>query len=448
MAAKVRRDSKGIYWVVIHYEGRRIKKRVGTSQRVAQKVAEEIQAKIVLGEFDANEPNESEVPFAAFAQGWLWREVELPIERNLRDRLASGTARVYRLQVDVHLTPYFGTSDLRSLSLREVQGFYDHCLDSGRPRSAKSIDMALNVLRLVLSHAQGQGIVGENAVEQWKAGRPRRRSSSTLAVATDKVLAAAELEGVLEIAEASYPRHFPLVLFLADTGARFGEAAALRWGDVDLAGGTARIARSFSSGVKLGPTKTGRARVVELSKRLCAALAPVQPNIFPIPEEVLVFPNESGTFLQGTNFRSRVFSGIILKALGKGRHYTPHCLRHTWASLHLARGTPIKWVQQQGGWTTAKVLLDTYGHYMPDEMRGYADALAAAPNGPPAAPTRNGDTKPTASQPDSLDFSWVSEAVGEDTTPRSPIMHFTEPPPFFRNSETSTGIGVTPRSLT
>ncbi len=151
MAAKVRRDSKGVYWVVVHYKGKRRKKRVGTDLRLAEQIAERIQAKLVLGEFDADEPKESEIPFAAFAQDWLRREVELPIDRNLRDRLASGTARVYRLQVDVHLTPYFGESDVRALSLREVQGFYDHCLDSGRPRSATSIDMALKVLRLVKS---------------------------------------------------------------------------------------------------------------------------------------------------------------------------------------------------------------------------------------------------------------------------------------------------------
>ena len=81
-------------------------------------------------------------------------------------------------------------------------------------------------------------------------------------------------------------------------------------------------------------------------------------------------------------FRSRVFSKLVKQVLGPGRRYSPHCLRHTWASLHLARGTPIKWVQVQGGWTTAKVLLDTYGHFMPDEMRGFADAISAAPRRP------------------------------------------------------------------
>src|SRR5881396_2675230 len=35
------------------------------------------------------------------------------------------------------------------------------------------------------------------------------------------------------------------------------------------------------------------------------------------------------------------------------------------------------WIQERGGWTTAKVLLDVYGHFMPTDMRGFADAIAA-----------------------------------------------------------------------
>ena len=186
--------------------------------------------------------------------------------------------------------------------------------------------------------------------------------------------------------------------------------------------------------------RPSRGKVVELSQRLLRVLAATQLNDFPIPEETLVYPNQYGGFLQGTNFRSRVFSKLVRETLGEGRHYSPHCLRHTWASLHMVRGTPVKWIQEQGGWTTAKLLLDTYGHFMPTEMRGFADALTATPNGPQTAPTPESQ-KP---QPETGEFSWVSEATG----PRSPIMHLTEPPPFLRNSETSTGIGVTPRSRT
>ena len=56
---------------------------------------------------------------------------------------------------------------------------------------------------------------------------------------------------------------YPLVLFLADTGARLGEASALRWVDLDLERGTARIARSFSGGRYVTVTKTGRERVLD-----------------------------------------------------------------------------------------------------------------------------------------------------------------------------------------
>ena len=382
MAAKVRRDGKGIYWVIVHHKGRRKKKRIGRSKRTAEHVAAQIQAQLALGQFAIVNAEREPIPFDAFSQDWLRREIELPIDREMKGHHAPGTARIYRLQVDVHLTPYFRDLDIRSIGLREVQGFHEHCIDTGRPRSSKSINMALNVLRLILSHALGQGIVETNAVESWKAGRPRRRSSSIPKVAPNKVLSAEELAAVLGVAEIDHPRFYPLVLFLADTGARLGEALALRWIDVDIEGGTARIRRSFSSGRTLGPTKTGRERVVELSSRLRSVLFDRQPNVYPPPAEATVFPNFSGGMLIPVYFRNKVFRKIVNKALGENRRFSPHCLRHTWASLHMARGTPLKWIQDQGGWTTAKVLLDTYGHLMPTETRGFSDVLATAADGP------------------------------------------------------------------
>ena len=395
MAAKVRRDEKGIYWVVTHFQGKRRKKRIGRDRRLAEQVARRIQAKLVLGEIpDSDSKGPEPIPFDRFAEDWLRREVEIPIERGMKGHLAPGSARVYRMQIDVHLGPFLGSKDLRSIDLPTVQALYDHFMDIGRPKSAKSIDMALNALRLVLNHAVGQGLIETNAVESWKRGRRRRRSSSAQRIAPSKVLSAAELGELLGVAARDFPAFHPMVLFLADTGTRLGEASALLWEDVDLEVGTARIHRSFSSGERLGPTKTGRERTVELSSRLCRTLAEAQPNVWPIPEGTLVFPSRSGRMLCATYFRNKVFSKIVVGALGKGRRVTPHYLRHTWASLHMARGTPLKWIQEQGGWTTAKVLLDTYGHFMPTEARGFADALSATPNGPPAAPGDSATSRP------------------------------------------------------
>ncbi len=142
---------------------------------------------------------------------------------------------------------------------------------------------------------------------------------------------------------------------------------------MDLDAGQVRIARSFSMGRFLGPTKTGRERIVELSSRMRAVLAQERPDIF--GENALAFPNEGGGFIDQSNFRRRIFSRVVRKALGQGRRFTPHGLRHTFASLHLSRGTNLLWVQRQGGWTSPAVLLGTYAHFLPTELQGFADAL-------------------------------------------------------------------------
>jgi integrase len=56
------------------------------------------------------------------------------------------------------------------------------------------------------------------------------------------VLSGDEAEKLIEASANTYDG--ALIVFLLDTGARLGEASALRWVDVDLEAGSARIARS------------------------------------------------------------------------------------------------------------------------------------------------------------------------------------------------------------
>jgi hypothetical protein len=96
-----------------------------------------------------------------------------------------------------------------------------------------------------------------------------------------------------------------------------------------------------------------------------------------------VFPNEAQGLSDPRNLRDRIFRPIVAEVVGVAKRLSPHSLRHTFASLHMARGTPIKWVQAQGGWASAKMLLDVYGHFMPEESGGYANTLAAPATAPP-----------------------------------------------------------------
>jgi len=442
------RKIRGAWWVVVHHAGKRWKQRIGPRKERADAVADNLAAKLKTGEITGRPADEKPVPFDEFARRWLRTEIEIPMERGLDDAVAPGTVGVYRLQVEKHLIQGLESTDMRAIDTRKVQELQERFMEIGCPRSAQSINMALSCLRQILSHARRKGLVSINAVEEWKRHqRKRRRSMKGAEQATrQRVLSAEDLARVLEAFRTDAPRFHGLVLFLADTGCRFGEVVALRWADLDLDGGTARICRSFSSGERLGLTKSGKERTVELSSRLRDVLRSRRPEI--LSQDALVFPNKSGGFFLDVNFRTKVWHPLIARTLGGGRHVRPHDLRHTWASLHLARSTPIKWVQAQGGWSTARMLLDIYGHVIPDRTRGFADVLATAENAPPAAPRSvaalagaESASKGAASAPG---YAELPQGIG----PRSPIMHLTLPPPFLRNSETSTVTGRTPRSRT
>ena len=173
------------------------------------------------------------------------------------------------------------------------------------------------------------------------------------------------------------PSYFAFILFLGETGCRIGEAIELRWRDVDLDFGIARVYRVKTGGEPTDLEISDRLRDVlrdEFAGRLREAMRRGSPDE-PV-DETLVFRNARGGRIYSENFRRQVWNPVVLEAFGGHRHVTPHCLRHTWASLHLARGTPLPWIQEQGGWASSKVLLDTYVHYLRRETQGFANAIS------------------------------------------------------------------------
>jgi integrase len=62
------------------------------------------------------------------------------------------------------------------------------------------------------------------------------------------------------------------VLTLARTGLRLGEAAALKWGDVDFHGGFIHVVRSVTPDGRISTPKSGRGRRVDMSAGLAEIL--------------------------------------------------------------------------------------------------------------------------------------------------------------------------------
>jgi integrase len=146
-------------------------------------------------------------------------------------------------------------------------------------------------------------------------------------------------------------------------GLRRGELRALRWIDVDLAGGVLRVERSWDvkEGVIEPKSFAGRRKVP-----IAAVLRDYLIGHRLDSRDGLVFGRTDGTPF--------VTSSVSLRAskTWKGAELRPvtlHECRHTFASLMIAAGVNPKALQTFMGHSSITVTLDRYGTCSPDPKR-------------------------------------------------------------------------------
>src|SRR4029077_236535 len=122
---------------------------------------------------------------------------------------------------------------------------------------ASSVHKAVGLLRQVLATAVADNLIASNAAE--------RVELPTVRITEQRFLPAAELH---RLALAAGP-HRPLVYVLGTTGLRFGEAAELRWRDIDLENLRIRVSRAVTlvdGEFVIGSPKSGKARTASVSE--------------------------------------------------------------------------------------------------------------------------------------------------------------------------------------
>jgi len=97
----------------------------------------------------------------------------------------------------------------------------------------------------MLSSAIDDGVIEANPAA--RLGRTLRLTPSKATHQEEiKAMTRDQLIAFLAKARIAEPKWFPLFLLLARTGLRIGEALALQWDDVDLAGTNLRVARALA----------------------------------------------------------------------------------------------------------------------------------------------------------------------------------------------------------
>jgi integrase len=124
-----------------------------------------------------------------------------------------------------------------------------------------------SVVQTLFAAAVDDGVITANPAD--RLGRSLKLGRSVAARQdTIKAMTRAQLASLLAAAERVVPRLAALLLLLARTGLRLGEALALQWRDIDYTDRVIHVARAFSGG-RLETPKSGAGRTVDLSQQLC-----------------------------------------------------------------------------------------------------------------------------------------------------------------------------------
>lgn len=275
--------------------------------------------------------------------------------------LAPSTRSNYRRWIDSVIEPKWGAVKLSDLRHSAVQAWVN---DLAAERSPATVAKLHRLLSMILDAAVRDERLVRNPAAAVSLPKVQHAERQYLTHA--QVDALARECGPYRLA----------VLFLAYTGIRFGELAALRVGRLDLMRRRARIAESVTpvDGVlAFGPTKSGTARDVPVPRFLVDDLVALVAGKAPGD---LVFTSPSGDTLRVANFRARYFDRAAVAVGLDGLN--PHALRHTAASLAIASGADVKVVQTMLGHAKASMTLDLYGHLFPDRLDVVADAMDTA----------------------------------------------------------------------
>jgi integrase len=246
--------------------------------------------------------------------------------------VSEATIENYRTHRD-RLVPLIGARDPLTLTWQDVQEMIGALSADLSPASVR---IYVGTLRQVLDFAGAD----PNPAKDRRVKLPRAAHD------VPDPPSASEVAGII----ANAPPKWRLALrVLEQTGMRAGELVKLEWQDVDLANSRFRI--------RSGKTAAAR-RWVAVPEWLMKEAAATCPPDDRTPER-RVFVGATRQVLGMAMRRACKAAGLAL--------YSPHDLRHRYASVKVAEGVPVTDLAAQLGHARKSMTLDTYSHVLLNE---------------------------------------------------------------------------------
>jgi len=324
----------------------------GISRYEAEQKAREILHKRDYGEATVN-PREAPT-LEQSADEWIEQH---------RPEWKASTLAQYQNVLKTNLKPAFGQDRVSHITSQRALDFRTKLYDAGL--SPRRINLILLVLKMILKAAR-YPLIGIKKLREEK---------------TDvDPLAPDEVEAFLVKCPAWWRPFFTVSL---STGARPGELAALKWGDIDWRTNKFRIRARRYRGDEAAPKTKSSTRDVDMLPPVIEALKAQRAQQAAIrlkrgegksdAGKDYVFTGPEGGFLNLNFLREKIWYSTL--NAGKLRRRTFYQTRHTFASNALAAGENPKWVADILGHKSTEILFDVYEKFIPRRTRLDGSAL-------------------------------------------------------------------------
>ena len=280
-----------------------------------------------------------------------WFERWWPTVTNLRPTTRGRDEASFRN----HVLPTFGSTPLSRVdrtSLREWVARLSDPDDGGL--APATVSKAVQVFNKAMRAALEDRLISMNPVERLPLPKIEHEEM--------RFLTPDELR---RLADTIDPRYRAFVLLAGYSGLRVGELLALRWGNVDMLRRQVTVIETLTDlagQLSFGPPKTRAAlRTVTVPSFVAEELSRTVDS--PPDARHLVFTSPDGHPVRPTLFRRRFWNPAVEEAgLNPLRI---HDLRHTAVALWIAAGANPKQIAARAGHTSVSVVLDRYGHLLP-----------------------------------------------------------------------------------
>ncbi len=328
-------ERNGNWWIDYTFNGKRHRKKIGKSKKLAEKVLAKIQTMIIEKKyFDIKE--DKEIKFKEMADLFLDNYAKSNKSSWIRDTISIK-----------HLNEFFGEKNIGEITSFDIENYKKKRIEEGVKYA--TINRELTCLKTIFNKAVEWGKLNTNSpkIKLYKENNMRIRYLT-------------ETEANLLVNFAKEPLKSIIIIAL-NTGMRLGEIVSLRWRDIDFNTETITVWR----------TKNKEKKVVPMNKIVVETLRYAETLRDPLNEFVF-YSKIIETGHISKHHVSHMFNKLIKELNIKDFRF--HDLRHTFASWLVMKGVDLKTIQELLGHKTFSMVL-RYAHLSQEHKKKSVELL-------------------------------------------------------------------------